>query len=725
MTDAMVEQSMRVAVEHHRAGRAAEAGQIYRQVLSRKPDHPAALHMLGMVAYYEGRHDEAEKLVRQAIALNPTLAEAHGNLGLILKNQGKLADAIASFRKSLELNPDIPEVHNNLGNALDAMGKLDEAVQAFGRATELRPEYFVAHSNLGSTLQTQKKYDEAIAAFRAAITLKPDQFQLYMNLGNALKDLRRFGDAIAAYQRAINLKPDFAEAYLSMGTAFDEQNKLAEAADCYRDAIKHQPNLVEAHYNLGNALRDQCRLDEAIAAYDQAIACPRQLTDAYVNKGNILKDQGRLDDAIATYRQAITVEPGKQLAISNVLYVLHFHPDYDARAIAQAHRDWADRFARPLEKFWQPHGNTPEPNRRLRIGYVSPDFRAHVVGRNLLPLYLQHDHEQFEITTYAEVRHPDAMTAKFKEKSDRWRDISDLTDEQLAAQIGDDRIDILVDLTLHMAKNRLLVFARKPAPVQATFAGYPGSTGLAAIDYRLSDPYLDPPGTDESIYAEKTLRLPDTFWCYDPQATAQVNPLPALTAGVITFGCLGNFCKTNNQVFKLWAQVLREVDRSRLLLLSAPGNHRMRAVERFSAEGIDSKRIGFVPHQTRQDYLDVYHHIDIGLDTFPYNGHTTSLDSLWMGVPVVTLVGSRIVSRAGWSQLSNLGLTELAGDSPEQFVNIAAGLAKDLPRLRDLRSTLRRRVESSPLMDARRFTRGIESAYRQMWREYCRAQTSQ
>jgi predicted O-linked N-acetylglucosamine transferase (SPINDLY family) len=315
----------------------------------------------------------------------------------------------------------------------------------------------------------------------------------------------------------------------------------------------------------------------------------------------------------------------------------------------------------------------------------------------------------------------DALTSQFQQYADRWRSILGLTDNEVATQIRDDGIDVLVDLTLHMADNRLLVFARKPAPVQVTFAGYPGSTGLTTMDYRLSDPHLDPPGIDDSVYSEKTIRLPDTFWCYDPLDAGgiPVNPLPALDRNWVTFGCLNNFCKINDGVLNLWARVMHEVRDSRLLLLASHGSHRQWTLNRLGKEGIDPERIEFIAFQPRRAYLQTYNRIDLGLDSFPYNGHTTSLDSIWMGVPVVTLVGQTVASRAGWSQLSNLGLRELAGQTPDQFVQIAVELANDLPRLQGLRATLRQRMERSPLMDAPRFARNIEVAFRQMWHEWC------
>ena len=395
---------------------------------------------------------------------------------------------------------------------------------------------------------------------------------------------------------------------------------------------------------------------------------------------------------------------------------MHFHPDYDAQAILAEHRRWEAQFAAPLARLILPHTNEASPDRRLKIGYVSPDFRDHVVGHNLLPLFREHDHRQFEIFCYADVIRADALTRRFQGHADVWRDVLGRTDDQVAQLVRADRIDILVDLTLHMANNRLLVFARKPAPVQVSFAGYPGSTGLSAIDYRLTDPYLDPPGDDDPDAAQEPLRLPDSFWCYDPLTDEPaVNSLPVQASGFVTFGCLNNFVKVNALVLALWARVLRAVDGSRLVMLAPEGHFRSDTVERLEQQGIAAARVAFVSHQPRRQYLELYHGIDLMLDTVPYNGHTTSLDALWMGVPVVTLVGGTTVGRAGLCQLTNLGLPELIAATPDEFVRIAVELAGDLPRLECLRASLRDRMRGSPLMDAPRFARGIEAAYRTLW----------
>jgi predicted O-linked N-acetylglucosamine transferase (SPINDLY family) len=755
MPQVTIQHAFDMALRHHQAGRLREAEMLYRQILAQQPEYANAIHNLGMIAHQVGQNDAALDLIRRALALDPNIAEAHCNLGNALTVKGQLDEAAAAYRRAIALRPNYADAHSNLGNALKDKGRLDDAIVAYRHAIDLNPGYAEVHYNLGNALRDKGQIEDAAAAYRNAIALKPGFPEAYNNLGNALKDKGQLDEAVAAYREAIALNPNFREAFNNLGNALKDQGQLDEAIVAYRQAIVLSPNYADGHYNLGSALRDKGQIQEAAAAFREAIALRTDFPEAYNNLGNALKDLGQLDDAVAAYRKAVTFRPrfpeaDNNLGIalsdkaqldeaiatfrhaidlnpsciaadSNLVYTLHFHPDYDARAIAQEHRRWDRQHASPLQVLGGPHFNDRSPNRRLRIGYVSPDFKGHVVGQNILPLFQQCNRGHFEIFSYAQVSVPDAITSQFQQLADGWRNIVGLSDDQVATQIREDRVDILVDLTLHMAHNRLLVFARKPAPIQVTFAGYPGSTGLSAIDYRLSDPYLDPPGMDESVYSEQTIRLPDSFWCYDPQdgRDIPVNSLPALETGVVTFGCLNKFSKVNKSILSRWKQVLRQVENARLLLMASQGSHRQQTLDWLCQDGIDPERIEFVPRQTRQAYLALYHRIDLGLDSFPYNGHTTSLDSYWMGVPVVTLVGQTAVSRAGWCQLSNLGLPELAGQTPEQFVQIAVELARDLPRLRDLRATLRQRLEQSPLMDAAKFTRSIEAAYRQMWRSWC------
>ncbi len=526
--------------------------------------------------------------------------------------------------------------------------------------------------------------------------------------------------ALDFMQRSIQLAPNISAAHCNLGLVFQALGRRDEALAGYQRSISLGPQNPEAYCNIGSLLTDMGRLDEALTACQTALGQRPNYSKAYACLGNVLKDMGRIDEAVEAYRKAHAAEPASASTHSSLVYALHFHPAYDPPAIAAEHRLWNQQHALPLLPTNLSYPNSRDPHRRLRVGYVSPNFREHVIGQNMMPLFANHDRSAFEITCYSQVARPDSSTAEFKRHSDHWREIHGMDDAQLAQQIRDDQIDILVDLTMHLADSRLLAFARKPAPVQITFAAYPGSTGLSAIDYRLSDPYLDPPGMDESIYTERTVRLPDSFWCYDPLSRRDiaVGPLPAVKNGMITFGCLNNFAKVNQQVTALWARVLQKIPGCQMMIICWAGSARDRVLNVFRANDVDPGRIIFTSRLPRRDYLETYNQIDIGLDTFPYNGHTTSLDSFWMGVPVVTLVGNTIVSRAGWCQLSNLGLTELAANDADQFVQIASSLAADVARLETLRAGLRHRMERSPLMDGVRFARHIEAAYRQMWNDW-------
>jgi protein O-GlcNAc transferase len=749
-----VSETLSIAVGHHLAGRLVEAEQLYRQILQFHPEHAHGWYLLGGLAYQVGNRkaaaqciDNATKLAPEqadyhydlgvilqelgkldqaagsysrVLELRPEMAEAHANLGLVCLDRGELDEAIKHYRRTIELKPELAEVHNSLGVALQKQGRLDEAAACHRRALELNPMFSDAHFKLGNALQSQGRLDEGVACFRQAIRLKPDYPEVHNNLGIALFDQRKVDDAVVCYRRAIVLKPDFAEAHSNLGNALRDQGQLWESAACHRRALELKPDFAEVHNSLGSALRDLGSLDAAEVCFRRAIELRPNYAMAHANLGTVLKDLARLDEAVVCFRRSIELQPDFTRAHSNLVFTLQFCPSYDAAAIYAESRRWNERHAAPLAKSIEPHANDPTSARRLRIGYVSPDFREHCQSFFTVALLAAHDHSQFEIFCYADVNRPDDRTARLRSHADVWQNIAGLSDEQASQLVRRDQIDILVDLTMHMERSRLLVFARKPAPLQVCCIAYPGTTGLSVMDYRLTDPRLDPPGLHDQCYSEESIRLPDTFWCYDPLTSEpDVNRLPALNSGHITFGCLNNFCKVNDVGLKLWADVLRAIDRSRLILLTPEGTSRIRILARFEEQGIAAERIELVAFRPRPQYLELYHQIDIGLDTLPYNGHTTSLDALWMGVPVVTMVGQTVVGRAGVSQLTNLGLPELIAETPDQYVRIAAELAGDPTRLSQLRASLRVRMQHSPLMDGPRFARNVESAYRQMWQRWC------
>jgi predicted O-linked N-acetylglucosamine transferase (SPINDLY family) len=632
-------------------------------------------------------------------------------------------EALAAWRHALVLKPDAAAVHNNLGHLYFRRGEIDMAIGAFRQAVHFAPEMPEAHNNLGNALYAAERLDDAIASWREALRLRKDYLDAFNNLANGLKMRGRLDEAISASKEALRCDPASAEARLNLGNVLLVKREFQAAEAEFRQALRLRPRYAEAHNNLGNALSGRGEIDAAITAYQNAVELAPNYADGHANLGSMWKMQGNLDSAISAYRRAMELAPEASEPHSNLIYALCFHPDYHAKSILEECVAWDQCHAQRLAGRIRPHHTDRGQDRRLRIGYVSPDFRDHVIGRNVFPLFREHDHQRFEIYGYSNVALPDETTGRFRALADVWRNISGLNDSQAAAMIRADKIDILVDLALHLSRNRLLVFAYKPAPVQVTFAGYPGGTGLETMDFRLTDPHLDPPGETDGDYREKSIRLPDSFWCYDPEAMTfglesepRIGELPAGRRGDITFGYLGNFCKVNATALRLWAAILRATDRSRLLLLAPEGSHRQRVMDVFAEEDVDSSRVSFALPCKRAEYLRYYDCVDIELDTTPYNGHTTSLDALWMGAPVVTLVGKTVAGRAGLSQARNLGLTDLVANSPEEYVRIAADLAADRSRLGSLRGELRDRMRQSPLTDARKFTRGVEAAYEQMWR---------
>jgi predicted O-linked N-acetylglucosamine transferase (SPINDLY family) len=437
---------------------------------------------------------------------------------------------------------------------------------------------------------------------------------------------------------------------------------------------------------------------------------------AQLKIANELAMAGDMDAAIGHFRAALALNPRNHLVHDDLVYLLHFHPGYDDQDIARELTIWEEQHARPLEHSILPHQNGRDPSRRLKIGYVSPEFCRQAEAFFVLPLLQSHDHRQFEVHCYSSVEKPDDRTEQIKKCADVWHNVLSLNDAELAERIRGDQIDILIDLTMHMRLSRMPTFALKPAPVQVTWLAYPGGTGLRTIDYRLTDRYFDPPGVP-SLHSEESYRLPDCWVCYNPLAqSALANPR---TKGPICFGSLNHPRKINDSNLRLWASLLRRVDGSRIILHLDAHQHRQRALKIFQDEGIGPERLEFLGLQPRWEYLRTYDRIDIALDTLPYNGITTTCDALWMGTPVVSLTGKTSAGRAGLGILSTIGLPELVANDPNQFVEIAVGLARDRSRLIEWRKNLRRRMESSPLMDAARFARNVESAYRWMWQRWC------
>ncbi|HSZ59792.1 MAG TPA: tetratricopeptide repeat protein [Tepidisphaeraceae bacterium] len=733
-----------------RRGRAKEAVDLIQGAVTAGPDVVEYRNILGGILASQGRLDEAITVLQDAVFLDPHYPPALYNLGNALAAKGLWDQAIDAFERATAVEPRYAEAHHNLAGALRASGRIELAILAYRRAVEVRPDFYHAWNNLGMVLLSREQFAAAAEAFAKA--LPSGQAEPFNNLGNALQGLRRFKEAVDAYQQALQLKPGYAEALCNLASALRELGRLDEASVAAKRAVLLRPDMLEArlalaltclkgrqwqqavetlqtvlridpnhagaHCYLGNALAKLDQPDEAIAAYERAAALDPKSAVAHAELGNALRDRGQIDQALTCYRKAAMLSDESWIG-SAAVYALYFHPDYDPARILQESLAWNHRYAAPLTPACATFGNTRQGDRRLKLGYVSPDFRAHAIGLFLLRLMENHDHESFELFLYSGVRNPDEMTGRFRRCADVWRETASLADQQLAERIRSDQIDVLVDVTMHLHDGRLLAFARKPAPVQITYLAHPGTTGLAAMDYRLGDRYMDPPDNDR-FHTEKTLRLSGSYFCYDPMgADLPVNPLPALKRNAITFGSMNNFSKVNDRVLQLWSRVLGAVPDSHLLVLAPPGIARRRLSDRMQSLGISLNRLEFEGHRPRLPYMELFHRIDICLDTFPYTGHTTTLDALWMGVPVVTLPGATSVSRGAMSILSHLQMPWLAAQSPEEYVTTATNLAGDLPRLRELRATLRDRLAASPLMDGASFARSFADAFRTAWRRWC------
>jgi protein O-GlcNAc transferase len=711
-------EAMALAIKHHGESHLAEAEACYRQVLTARADHADALNGLALVVWQQGRLDEALHNARSAASSDPKVWRYHQAHGMIASAMQRPEEAARAFEQASMLCPESPEAWSGLADALHALQRVDDALTAYRRAQALAPLTPQTANNFGVALTTGRCYDEALVVLRRELTRAPQSSELWYNLGNTLAAQGASSEAIAAYTEALRVQPDNIKALLNLGNVLRARRELTAAIDCYGKALALDPQHHDAYNNLGTALWSAGRVDEALQALHRAITLRPDSSAAHNNLGNVLKDSGRMDAAIAAFRRAVELAPHDSQPHSNLLYSLYFHPGYDEAAILSEAKHWGRAHA-PAKAA--PRSTQHAARKQLRIGYVSPDFREHCQSLFTLPLLSHHDRSRFKIHCYAHLAWPDATSRRLSGLVDVWHPIYGSSDAEVEAMIRADGIDILVDLTMHMSNGRPLLFARRAAAVQAAWLAYPGTTGQSAIDFRLTDPWLDPAdcddaGYDDARYTEKSIRLPATFWCYEPGVDAPpVSPLPAIAAGHITFGCLNNFCKVSDPSLRLWARVMRAVPNSRLLLLAAHGAHRLRVAQLMGSQGIAAQRIEFVPYQARAAYLATYQRIDLCLDTLPYNGHTTSLDAYWMGVPVLTRVGDTVVGRAGWSQLNNLHLSELAAFDDAQFVSNAVALAFDLEALSNLRRSLRERMRASALMDGAAFAAAMESAYRHMW----------
>jgi predicted O-linked N-acetylglucosamine transferase (SPINDLY family) len=755
----LVQATFAEALRHHQAGRLQDAERLYRQVLAIDGRHADSLHLLGVVAYQSGRSESAVELIGRALKLAKDVPFYHSNLGNALRACGRLDEAAREYRRALHLKPDYAEAHNNLGSVLKAQGKLDLAAAQFERALKLLPDYADAHNNFGHTLYLLGRLEEAIRQYERALALKPDLAPAHGNLGHALTASGRLDEAAAAFERALALAPDYAIAHADLANVLKARGKLDEAASRYERATALKPEYAEAHNNLGSVRQDQGRLEEAVACYERAIAARPDLAQAHYNLGTVRRHQGRLDEAASCFEIALACDPGYVLAACDLaglrlalgdfagaralynraietrphdplpyrylLASLLYDPALDADAVFAEHRRFAASPAVPRGADVLPPGaNVREPERKLRVGWLTADVRDHPVMKNLVPIFGHRDRDRFEDIFYAEPAQSNDVQAGLRQVAAGWRPTVGLTDAQVAALIRSDGVDILMVLAGHFDRNRPQVAAFRPAPIQMSIFD-PATSGLAAMDYLVIDAAMAPKHGRER-FSERPLRLPNVYLHPRPDEAPAPAPPPVLATGTVRFGCFNNPAKLNDRVLELWARVLERVPGSRLVLRYfnqfQAGPLRERVLAAMGSHGIEAARIDWGGTDTSAaGHLAQYATVDVALDPFPFTGSTTTFEALWMGVPVVSLIGHSVVSRWTYAMLRQVGLGELGAATPDAYVEIAARLAADRERLTQLRSSLRATVSASALCDARRTTRHLERAQRAVWRRWCRS----
>jgi FkbM family methyltransferase len=575
---------------------------------------------------------------------------------------------------------------------------------------------------LGCSLEDLERLDDASASYRRALELDPSMAKAANNLGVLLEMRGDFDEALRRYKAAVAADAKLPQALLNLGNLYNRLGDRGQALQWLRRALEIDPDNVRLNCSVGEVCVTGWRLDEALERYSTALRADPRHWPAHFGMGNTLQVLGRTREAEASFRRALELGAELPEVHSNLLLCLHYHLGDDAAAMFAEHLAWARRNATLVPRF--EHAAPDRAPRRLRIGYVSPNFQQHAVAWAIEPVFAAHDRDAFSIYFYSNVAEPDATTARFKRLCDHWRDIHALSPEAEARLVRDDGIDILVDLAVHTGGGRPMLFARRPAPVQVNWQGYPNTSGMEEVGYRITDEYADPPGESDRHHTEKLVRLDCGFFCYapPPDAPDEGEP-PVLRAGHVTFGSFNNLAKVTPETIDLWSRVLHRVPGSRVLMKShALGSDAARnsVLGHFARNGIGAERVRLLgPEGAHADHLARYREIDIGLEPFPYHGTATTCEALWMGVPVVTLAGRTHVARVGVSILQRVGVPELITATPDEYVELAAGLAADTQKLRALRGELRARLRGSSLLDARRFARSLEAAYRDMWDEWC------
>jgi len=696
-----VETALQQALAHHQAGQLQDAERLYQAILQVQPNHPEAKHNLGLLAaqlgpsaqemdalvavFSGGHYAEAASRARQMTERFPRHGFGWKALGTALAQMGRHAEALAVMHKAVALVPRDAEVHNNLGRILQGMGRLDEAAASYRQALQWKLDYAEANCNLGNALGQLGRFDEAEACLRWATRFRQDYAEAHSSLGRLLKDLGRLEEAEASCRRALEIDPRFAAAHCILGDTLKHMSRAGEAEACYRQALQINPDDAHAHNNFGV----------------------------------LLQGLGRTDASEVCYRRALQIAPAFAQAHSNLLLCLA-HNTVDAAALFAEHRRFAEKFETPFIANRVPHRNSRDPERCLRIGFVSADLREHALAHFFEPV-LAHLSGYAQLSLHAYSNHilEDAVTGRMRAHFAQWHCVVGIDDAALAERVRADNIDILVDLSGHTAGNRLLSFARKPAPLQASWIGYLGTTGLDAVDYYLADRFFLPHEIFDGQFTEKIVHLPAFAPFMPAEEAPEINPLPALSNGFLTFGSFNHVSKLSPRVVALWSRLLRALPESRLLVGAMPDNGGDALVDWFAHEGVARDRLSFHPRCAMAAYLALHQQVDLCLDTFPYGGGATSNHAVWMGLPTLTISGGTPASRLGTMLMNHVGLPEFVAADEEGFVETGIHWAKNVDILAEIRSGLRARFERSAMRQPELIAGALQHAFRLMWQRWC------
>ncbi len=705
-------------LKHHNCGDFDQAINWYGKCIELEPDNPLPYSNMGVALQSRGDHEAAAKCYGRAIAVAPDYVEAHFNLGVLHQEQGHMDQALIQYEKTIAIKPDHSQAHLNSGVIHQGRGNLQLARQCYQHAIASDPDHAKAHYNLGNIFRAENRFNDAIDCFRAAIASDPDYGDAHYNLGNAARKSGDFEEAAACYRRAIAIKPDHFEALGNLGATLHELGRLDAAIQTYKRSLESKSDSPVTLNNIGVVYQDQGRFSDAATAYRKSLALAPGDIEALSNLGAALQEQGNLEEAMAQYQRAIDIDPEFAKARSNLLMCFQYVPGQNMKRLFELHKKWGEEFPGNRAAVQFTHSSAAQRKKRLRVGLVSADLGRHPVGYLVAGFITHRPRNMVELICYSD-RIADDLSEEFATLADHWFTTRSLTDTDLARRIHADSIDILIDLGGHSARNRLGVFAARPAPVQVSWCGYVSTTGLSAMDWFISD-HHSTTVAEEKYHTERIIRLPDSWISYTPPDYAPPCA-PRLTksgADRLTLCNFGNPVKINRPLLELWGRILNSCQQADLLLIyrgmDDPANIK-RIKQGLAAHGISSRRVtmlGGIPHK---DLLVRYHTVDLALDTTPYSGGVTTLEALWMGVPVVTLRGDTFAGRHATSILRTLGRTELIAEDGDAYVKLVVELATNPERLRRLQEELREQMAGSPLCDHEKFARDMADALQRIW----------